>query len=66
MRYRRVGGAGKDVPDAPLPEDPDRFSRFGRFRQVFESHYVDRVAGTCKLPAYVDLYYPNDHGGGAR
>lgn len=54
------------IPDAPLPEEPDRFSRFGRFKQIFESHYVDRHRGTCKLPSYVDLYYPNDHGGGAR
>jgi DNA-binding beta-propeller fold protein YncE len=53
------------IPDAPLPEQPDRFSRFGRFKQVFESHYVDRGTGVCKLPSYVDLYYPNDHGGGA-
>ena len=53
------------IPDAPLPEQPDRFNRFGRFKQVFESHYVDRHAGVCKLPSYVDLYYPNDHGGGA-
>jgi DNA-binding beta-propeller fold protein YncE len=53
------------IPDAPLPESPDRFNRFGRFQQVFESHYVDRAHGTCKLPSYVDLYYPNDHGGGA-
>lgn len=53
------------IPDAPLPEDPDRFSRFGRFKQVFEAHYVDRASGVCKLPAYVDLFYPNDHGGGA-
>jgi DNA-binding beta-propeller fold protein YncE len=53
------------IPDGPLPENPDRYNRFGRFKQVFESHYVDRAAGTCKLPAYVDLYYPNDHGGGA-
>jgi DNA-binding beta-propeller fold protein YncE len=52
------------IPDAPLPEDPGRFSRFGRFKQVFESHYVDRVQNVCSLPAYVDLYYPNDHGGG--
>jgi DNA-binding beta-propeller fold protein YncE len=51
------------IPDAPLPENPDRFSRFGRFKQSFESHYVDH--GVCKLPSYVDLYYPNDHGGGA-
>jgi len=53
------------IPDAPLAEDPGRFSRFGRFRQVFEAEYVDRAAGECKLPSYVDLYYPNDHGGGA-
>jgi YVTN family beta-propeller protein len=51
------------IPDAPLPENPDRFNRFGRFKQVFESQYVDH--GKCKLPSYVDLYYPNDHGGGA-
>jgi len=53
------------IPDAPLPEDPTRFSRFGRFKQVFEAQYVDRNTDQCKLPAYVDLYYPNDHGGGA-
>ena len=53
------------IPDAPLTDDPTRFSRFGRFKQVFESHYVDRRAGTCSLPGYVDLFYPNDHGGGA-
>jgi DNA-binding beta-propeller fold protein YncE len=53
------------IPDAPLPEAPDRFSRFGRFKQLFEAHYVDRAADACKLPSYVDLYYPNDHGGGA-
>ena len=52
------------IPDAPLPEDPGRFSRFGRFKQVFDSHYVDRAHNVCSLPAYVDLYYPNDHGGG--
>jgi DNA-binding beta-propeller fold protein YncE len=54
------------IPDAPLPGDPTRFSRFGRFKQVFESRFVDRQAGICNLPQYVDLYYPNDHGGGAR
>ena len=54
------------IPDAVLPEDPTRFSRFGRFRQVFEDRYVNRDKGECKLPSYVDLYYPNDHGGGAQ
>jgi DNA-binding beta-propeller fold protein YncE len=53
------------IPDAPLPEDPQRFSRFGRFKQVFEDRFVDRTTRECKLPQYVDLYYPNDHGGGA-
>jgi hypothetical protein len=53
------------IPDALLSEDPGRFNRFGRFKQVFEAHYVDRNKGECKLPHYVDLYYPNDHGGGA-
>ena len=53
------------IPDAPLPESPDRLNRFGRFRQMFEALYVDRARGVCKLPTYVDLYYPNDHGGGA-
>ncbi len=53
------------IPDSPLVNDPQRFNRFGRFKQVFESHYVDRQNGVCKLPAYVDLFYPNDHGGGA-
>jgi DNA-binding beta-propeller fold protein YncE len=54
------------IPDSPLPEDPRRFNRFDRFKQVFESRYVDRRRGVCSLPQYVDLYYPNDHGGGAR
>jgi len=54
------------IPDAPLPEDPSRFNRYDRFKQVFESRFVDRGRGVCKLPQYVDLYYPNDHGGGAR
>ena len=53
------------IPDGILPEDPSRFSRFSRFKQIFESRYVDRKKGECKLPQYVDLYYPNDHGGGA-
>ena len=51
------------IPDGILPEDPTRFSRFGRFRQEFQAHYVKD--GRCALPDYVDLYYPNDHGGGA-
>src|SRR5262245_43010441 len=54
------------IPDAPLPEDPTRFNRFGRFKQVFETLYVDSVNNVCKLPAYVDLFYPNDHGGSPR
>lgn len=53
------------IPDAPLPEDPTRFSRFGRFKQVFETSFVDRKKGECKLPQYTDILYPNDHGGGA-
>jgi DNA-binding beta-propeller fold protein YncE len=53
------------IPDGLLPEDPTRFTRFGRFKQVFESRYVNRTSGVCKLPSYVDLYFPNDHGGGA-
>jgi DNA-binding beta-propeller fold protein YncE len=52
------------IPDAPLPEDPTRFNRFGRFKQVFGDRFVDSKKGECKLPAFVDLYYPNDHGGG--
>jgi DNA-binding beta-propeller fold protein YncE len=53
------------IPDAPLPEDPTRFNRFDRFKRVFETQFVDRARGVCKLPNFVDLYYPNDHGGGA-
>lgn len=53
------------IPDSPLPENPDRFNRFGRFKQMFEAHYIDRAHDVCTLPAYTDLYYPNDHGGGA-
>jgi hypothetical protein len=54
------------IPDAPLPEDAARFNRFDRFKQVFETHFVDRKKDLCKLPNFVDLYYPNDHGGGPR
>ncbi len=53
------------IPDAPQEADPTRFNRYGRFKQVFEAKYVDRANGVCNLPNYVDLYYPNDHGGGA-
>jgi len=53
------------IPDAPLPEDPTRYNRFDRFKRVFETQFVDRAHGICKLPNFVDLYYPNDHGGGA-
>jgi len=53
------------IPDGLLPEDPTRFTRFGRFKQVFESRFVNRADNVCKLPNYVDLYYPNDHGGGS-
>lgn len=53
------------IPDSPLASDPGRFNRFGRFKQVFDAHYVDRANNVCKLPSFVDLYYPNDHGGGA-
>jgi len=35
--------------------DPTRFTRFGRFKQVFESRYVDRQDNLCKLPSYVTV-----------
>ena len=58
-RWRRSSATARDhlypefnthIPDAPLPEQPDRFNRFGRFKQVFESHYVDRApaAASCR------------------
>src|SRR5262249_45089863 len=53
------------IPDAPLPEDPGRFNRFDRFKRVFETQFVDRRRDVCRLPSFVDLYYPNDHGGRA-
>ena len=53
------------IPDAPLAADPTRFNRFDRFKRVFETQFVDRARNVCKLPSFVDLYYPNDHGGGA-
>jgi YVTN family beta-propeller protein len=51
------------IPDAPLPENPDRFSRFGRLQQVWKDQLVKD--GECKLPAFTYILYPNDHGGGA-
>jgi hypothetical protein len=51
------------IPDAPLAENPGRFSRFGRFQQVFKDQFVKD--GECTLPAFTYLLYPNDHGGGA-
>jgi DNA-binding beta-propeller fold protein YncE len=57
-------GFNTHIPDAPLPADPARYSRFGRFRQVFESQLVDRVTGECRLADYTTLFFPNDHGGG--
>ena len=51
------------IPDSPLPENPDRFNRFGRFKQVFEDRFVKD--GKCTMPDFVYIYYPNDHGGGA-
>jgi YVTN family beta-propeller protein len=51
------------IPDAPLPENPDRFNRFGRFAQVFSHEFVKD--GACNLPDFTYLLYPNDHGGGA-
>lgn len=53
------------IPDAPLTEDPTRFSRFGRFKQVFDKRYADTGKNTCTLPSFTYIYYPNDHGGGA-
>jgi hypothetical protein len=51
------------IPDAPLPENPDRFNRFGRFQQVFQDRFV--TGGQCTMPDFTYIYYPNDHGGGA-
>lgn len=51
------------IPDSPLPEDPDRFNRYGRFEQVFNSKFS--VNGECRLPDFTYILYPNDHGGGA-
>src|SRR5262249_57719630 len=54
------------IGEAKVEEDQTRFKGFGRFKQVFENYYVDRQKGECKLPSFVNLYYPNDHGGGSR
>jgi YVTN family beta-propeller protein len=51
------------IPDSPLPENPDRFNRYGRFEQVFKAEFVKN--GACNLPQFTYIYYPNDHGGGA-
>jgi DNA-binding beta-propeller fold protein YncE len=51
------------IPDSPLPENPDRFNRYGRFAQVFADRFVKD--GACTMPDFVYLFYPNDHGGGA-
>ena len=50
------------IPDAPLPNDPGRFNRFDRFKQVFNARFVE--GDTCKMPEVLTIYYPNDHGGG--
>ena len=39
------------IPDAPLPENPDRFNRFGRFKQVFDANYVDRATRRLQAAA---------------
>jgi hypothetical protein len=52
-------GFNVHIPDAPLPSDPTRYSRFGRFKQVFESQLV--VDGECRLPDYTMLFYPGNH-----
>ena len=49
----------------PCPK-PDAIQPVRALQAGVQSHYVDRRRGRCKLPQYVDLYYPNDHGGGAR
>jgi hypothetical protein len=39
------------IPDAPLLEDPTRFNRFDRFKQVFESR--SSIAARCLQTAGV-------------
>lgn len=53
------------IPDSPLPDNPTRFNRYSRFEQVFKDQFLSADGLTCKLPQYVDIYYENDHGGGA-
>ena len=54
------------IPDAPLPRTP-RASTASIGSSRCSSPDTSIVsADICKLPQYVDLYYPNDHGGGAR
>ena len=45
-RQQRPSVPRRSTPTFPtprLPEDPTRFNRFDRFKQVFESRYVDRA-----------------------
>jgi hypothetical protein len=54
-------GFNLQIPDSPLPDDPARYNRFARFKQVFESRLA--VNGECRLPDYTTLFFPNDHVG---
>ena len=55
-------GFNVHIPDSPLPNDPARYNRFDRFKQIFESQLV--VNGECRLADYTTLYFPNDHAAG--
>ena len=55
------------IPDAPLPEDPDALQPLRPLQaglRVPLRRSPRRTSASCRT--YVDLYYPNDHGGGAR
>ena len=54
-------GFNTHIPDSPLPNDPGRYNRFARFKQVFDSQFA--VNGECRLPDYTTLFFPNDHSG---
>ena len=54
-------GFNTHIPDSPLPNDPGRYNRFARFKQVFDSQLA--VNGECRLPDYTTLFFPNDHSG---